>query len=834
MKLRNKVLITIGLAWALFLGLTYIGSRFFLVQNYLSIEETQLKRNLSRVDQSLQQISYALAIFSSDWAHWNEAYRFMQGTNPNFVKNNFTLPAFIDSFVNYIGYYQPNGKVLAEAIIDTKNKKLITKLPGLEKYIFPGSSLLSITNSNEDIHGYVLLNDQAMLINANVVTDGNKSQPALGVLITGRTLSSDLLKQISDQTRLNVTFLTLHEISKQPKLNAIFKNLINSSTTYSKEIINDEKVSGYMLIRDINDTPIGMLDISNERPIYQSGLHTINFYLTSFLIIGIVFSIIIIFLLRSIILKRLEHLEHDLASISTNRSFKNRVQVQGNDELSFVASKVNSMMDAIQSAHEKLEQRVEERTQELKNTNFKLEEEISERKTIEKQLILHKEHLVRLAHYDTLTALPNRIFFNEILNKALHHASRHNRILAVLFVDLDRFKKINDALGHLIGDQVLKEISERFTSVLRAGDVLARLGGDEFIILLADIEHPKLVSFVAEKILQACAKPIQINSHEFYISASIGICIYPNDGTSLEDLQRNADMAMYKVKRSGGNNYQYFTNEMNLQAHEHIQMEAALRKAINNNEFVLHFQPQINLEDGIITGVEALIRWEHPEHGIISPAKFIPFAEETGLIMKIGEWALREACRINKSWQDQGYQPITISVNISPKQFRHQDIHQVVSNVLADTGLAPKYLEIEITETTMMDDVETAINRLNAIKAMGVNISIDDFGTGYTSISYLKQFPVSVLKIDQHFIKGIPQNRNDTAITVAVIALAHSLELKVIAEGVETSEQIQFLAEHNCDMVQGYYISPPLPEAKIILQFAKLEMSGENSNMTSR
>ncbi|HLB57668.1 MAG TPA: EAL domain-containing protein, partial [Gammaproteobacteria bacterium] len=425
--------------------------------------------------------------------------------------------------------------------------------------------------------------------------------------------------------------------------------------------------------------------------------------------------------------------------------------------------------------------------------------------------------------HDALTGLANRNKLEQFINHILASSRRHQQGFALLFLDLDRFKNINDALGHPTGDLVIKELATRFSSVLRAGDVLARVGGDEFIVLLNDISHSKFASPVAEKILHICSQSIKIRANEFFITASIGICVFPEDGSSLEDLLKNADMAMYKAKRAGGDIFHYFKKEMNIEAHEHIQMEAALRKAISNQEFVLHYQPKLNLSDGMIIGVEALIRWENPEAGLINPAKFIPLAEETGLIMQIGEWALREACRAAKSWQDQDYQPVSVAVNLSPKQFRHQDIAQLVATILSDTGLNSEYLELEITETAIMDNVEKAIQRLNDIKAMGVKISIDDFGTGYTSISYLKQFPVDGLKIDQSFIKGIPENKDDAAITSAVIALAHNLELKVVAEGVETAEQLQYLADHDCDIVQGYYLSRPLPETKMILQLTKIK-----------
>lgn len=494
------------------------------------------------------------------------------------------------------------------------------------------------------------------------------------------------------------------------------------------------------------------------------------------------------------------------------------------DEISSLAKKIEYLTEQAMLSQDQLEKRVVERTNELQQAKIELEQEIAHQKITEKETSAHKEHLTRLAHYDGLTSLPNRVFFNEILNKTINHANRHKKMMALLFIDLDRFKYINDALGHPAGDLVLKEIANRFATTLRAGDILARLGGDEFIVLLNDINHPKFASPVAEKILQVCQRPLRINSHEITVTASIGICIYPNDGVTLEDLQKNADLAMYKAKHSGGGVFQYFTKEMNIEAHEHVQLETALRTAINNNEFVLYYQPKLNLKDGTVSGVEALIRWENRELGLVNPDKFIPIAEETGLIMQIGEWALREACKANKAWQEQGYQPISVAVNISPKQFRHQDIAQLISSVLTETKLNPKYLELEITETAVMEDVDVAASKLNEIRNMGVSISIDDFGTGYTSINYLKQFPISVLKIDQNFIKGIPSDLNDIAITNAIIALAHTMGMKVVAEGVETAEQLQHLADSNCDIVQGYYLSRPLPEQKIILQFSKIDV----------
>lgn len=822
MKLRNKVLITIGLAWILFLSLTYIGSRVFLIQSFLALEQDRADRDLARVDQALDQINYSLYTFTSDWAHWNDLYSFMQGKNPGFVPNNLNMTAYVNSHINFMTYWDKKGMLVLGTAVDTDNQKLIAFPPGLEKYLYPGSALLDRKDVNIDLRGYILTSHGIMLVAACAITDGDKQLPPLGAMINGRYLDPTLLAKIEETTRVALKLFLPNQIEKSDHLKDAFKVISDNKNGHYSIPINNELLNGFTIIKDVNKKPIGMFQMTTPRAIYLTGVEAINYYLMTFVALAIIFSVLMLWLLRVLIIKRLERLDADVADISAKNAINQRVDAGGSDELSSVSIEINHMLDIIQASHEQLEQRVQERTQELQKTNIQLQQEITERKSVERELIIHKEHLVRLAHYDNLTSLPNRVFFNEILNKAINHAKRHEKILAILFIDLDRFKNINDALGHPTGDLVLKEMGNRFAGLLRAGDILARLGGDEFIILLNDIGHPKFAGPVAEKILQACAQPVKIDTHEFYITASIGICVYPNDGQSLENLQKYADMAMYKAKRSGGNIYQYYTLEMDIAAHEHIKLEAELRKAIQNNEFVLHYQPQLNLKDGTIKRVEALIRWEHPELGMISPAKFIPLAEETGLILPIGEWALREACRTGKAWQNEGFDPITIAVNISPKQFRHQDVAQVVTDALKDTGLQAKYLEVEITETAVMDNVDVAIERLNSINAMGVRISVDDFGTGYTSISYLKQFPVSVLKIDQHFIKGIPTNQNDLAITSAVIALGHNLGLEVVAEGVETDEQMQYLADHNCDFIQGYFLSRPLPANKITLQFTKL------------
>jgi diguanylate cyclase (GGDEF)-like protein len=817
MKLRNKVLIAISLTWLLFLGLTFVGSKFFLLKSFLALEHAHASEDLARVDQALDQVDYSLSSFTDDWAHWNDFYSYMQEKNPRFIPNNMTMTAFVNSHINLMTYWDNTGKLVFGTNIDTNKKQYVGYPEGLDKYLYPGSTLLS----HHDMRGYLLTKNGIMLVSAGTATDGSKLEPALGTIVSGRYLDPALVKNISNTTKIPLELFTPDQISTSNKLSKAFNRSTADKNGHYDTPLSNHLLEGFSLIKDVNGQPIGMLRMTTPRSIYLMGTRAINYYLMTLVALGIAFSILMIWLLRVLIIKRLERLDKEVAEISAKNAIHQRVDTSGNDELTSVSMEVNHLLDIIQASQEQLENRVQERTHELQKTNIQLQEEISERKSVERELIIHKEHLVRLAHYDNLTTLPNRVFFNEILNKAINHSKRHQKILAVLFIDIDRFKNINDALGHTFGDLVLKEMGVRFAALLRAGDIIARLGGDEFIILLNDIGHPKYAGPVADKLLNACAKLVKIESHEFFLTASIGVSIYPDDGNSLEDLQKNADLAMYKAKRAGGGIYQYYTHEMDAAAHEHIKLETELRKAIQNSEFILYFQPQLNLKTGLVNRVEALIRWEHPELGLIPPMKFIPLAEETGLIMPIGEWALHEACRLSKQWQEEGYDPITIAVNISPKQFRHQDVARIVADALKKSDLNPMYLEVEITETAVMDNVDDAINKLASIHNMGVQISVDDFGTGYTSISYLRQFPVSVLKIDQTFIKGIPQNQNDIAITSAVIALGHNLGLAVVAEGVETAEQMQYLTEHNCDLIQGYFLSRPLPPSKITLQFTK-------------
>ncbi len=419
-----------------------------------------------------------------------------------------------------------------------------------------------------------------------------------------------------------------------------------------------------------------------------------------------------------------------------------------------------------------------------------------------------------LAHYDLLTGLPNRALFRDRLLQAMAQAKRSDTLIAVMFLDIDDFKDVNDTLGHAVGDQLLKEIAQRIRSCMREYDTVARFGGDEFGIIQTDVQTVEAAADLAERVLGMLGEPFHIEGHEIHSGASVGMTIYPFDDAQADALLRNADMAMYKAKREGRNRFQFYVAELNEMVQRRAALERDLRIALQKQQFRLHYQPQLDLTTGRIVGVEALLRWRHPERGEISPAEFIPVAESSGLIMPIGDWVLRTACREARTWQDAGLPPVRVAINLSAMQFRHRNLLDTITAALAESGLEPRWLEVELTESLIMRDVRATIDTLQHLHELGVQIAVDDFGTGYSSLSYLTRFPVSKIKLDKSFVRDVDK-RDGAAIARTVIALGHSLNMKVMAEGVETEYQLRFLREHACNEVQGYYFSRPMSAGAI-------------------
>jgi diguanylate cyclase (GGDEF)-like protein/PAS domain S-box-containing protein len=419
-----------------------------------------------------------------------------------------------------------------------------------------------------------------------------------------------------------------------------------------------------------------------------------------------------------------------------------------------------------------------------------------------------------LAQHDSLTDLPNRVLFNDRLTQAMALAHRHKSKLAVLYLDVDRFKHINDSLGHATGDRLLQSMAQRLLACVRTSDTVSRQGGDEFVILLPEVTFAQDAAVTADKILLELSTSHRIDQHDLHLTVSIGIVIFPDDGTEAENLMTNADFAMYHAKEKGRNNYQFFRSDMNVRAVERQSVEDGLRRAVERREFVLLYQPQMNLETGTIVGVEALIRWHHPQRGLMPPSQFIPIAEECGVIVSIGRWVLREACRQARAWQDAGLPSMRMAVNISAVELGAKDFVATVRAVLLETGLDPRYLELELTETFLMQDSKSTSAVLQALKAMGVQLALDDFGTGYSSLSYLRRFPIDTLKIDQSFVRDLTTDAEDASIVTAVISMGKSLHMRVVAEGVETPEQLAFLQEQQCPEGQGYHFGQPVTAAE--------------------
>ncbi|TKB78061.1 MAG: EAL domain-containing protein [Nitrospira sp.] len=459
--------------------------------------------------------------------------------------------------------------------------------------------------------------------------------------------------------------------------------------------------------------------------------------------------------------------------------------------------------------------------------------DISERKRSEREI-----H--RLAYYDSLTGLPNRVLFKDRVTQALAHAHRYQTILAVLFLDLDRFKIINDTLGHNVGDLLLKQVADRLADSVRHSDSigrsveqgetheLARLGGDEFTVLLTNIRDAQDAGTVARRILEALSKSFLIDGHEISVTASVGIAIFPTDGDSVDLLLKSSDVAMYHAKEEGRNNFQFYSKTMNALAAERLEMENDLRKALERHEFIVYYQPQVEIRTNRIVGAEALVRWLHPHRGMLLPAEFLPVAIETGMIQKLDQEVLFVACRQNKAWQDAGCTPIRVSVNVSNSFFHGALLTSAIARALQETQLDPECLELELTESITMRHVEASITMLQELRAMGVRLSIDDFGTGYSSLSHLQRFPLNILKIDQSFVLGVTRNAANASITRAIISLAHSMNLSVLAEGVETEEQLELLRQQECDQVQGYIFGRPMPEEEFVELLARTSSPPRN------
>ena len=801
MQLKNKALtITLG-SWASLVTLIFLASHFFLKTEFYHLEQQFTRRGITRVTQYLQTEKDRLQNMAESWAHWDTSYQFVQQPSANFATTHLTTAVL------------KRYGVQAIFISDTSKQIIFQSTHNISPYYIEKlKSNLNSWASNRSFTGYSLINDHLYIISHATVLKSNKQGPVRGHLFIIKQIDNSFINQIRRISLSPTHIHSLETTAQSSKWHNIIQELSHKNENYIEQKSN-QKITAYRLLKNMQHQAIALVAVTMPNDISQQGHKVIHYYLLAIVLLGLIFGVLVTWIIKHQIVERILSLSHQVIHIAMQRSYNQRIKIQGNDELQDMTENINGMLATIEKAQE---QKVLERTQTLRDLNYQLQQEINIRKATERQLVDSEQQLRHLAHHDSLTDLPNRALFDEVLNKAIKKAARQQDELAILFIDLDRFKPINDAFGHYLGDEVLKVVGTRFQNTVRTTDTIARQGGDEFIILLESFNKDKDIYRVAEKLLQSLKQPMEIQQHEFIIGASVGVSIYPKDGTTMEELTRKADMAMYQAKCSGGSRIHFYTEQMNIAAHERMMLEETLRHAIDHHEFINYYQPKLSLKTGAIIGVESLLRHKKIDNSIVAAGQYIKLAEETGLISQISQHVLSQACADTLKWQQQGFSNITMAINISAIEFRNNDFVPQLLKTIHHYGLDINKIQLELTESALIYDINGAIEKLTELHEAGFNIIVDDFETGYSSLSYLKEFPVDGLKIDKSFVDGIPNDRWSIAIIKAIITLAHNLDLMVIAEGVENPDQLTFLSDQGCDAIQGFLVSQALsPETML-------------------
>lgn len=805
--LQKKIAVIYILCFIIMVCIGYAILEWTMMNSIKEIEEISVNENLSRVQSSIKEnISY-LEIIATDWGGWDDTYFFTQNNNVEYIESNYQDESFINLGVHLIAIADDNGKVLYARQWDSQEEKTKEISPQLYNLI-EKTGVLNNKDANKDFSGIIEADEGAMLIGTHPVLTSLNNGPAKGNIIFGKYLNQSLIDNIAESLKLDIS---IQEADPNIyTLDYVLQMIKNGNPT---EIVrlNEEKLRGSMLVTDIFGASKYKVTIEMPRNMYQSAKIGITVMMLTIITIFFAIFLILLYVLDSTILSRILKLHKDVKQISNDKILSNRVRVDGdNDEIFELSKEINNMIyviedlnDKVQKNNETLEIQVKDRTKELMMANIQLEAEIEVNRKIQ-------EEILNLAYHDFLTDLPNRMYFMDELNKSIVDAQRGNVEIAIFFIDLDSFKIINDTMGHDQGDVLLKEVGERISGLLEDNDTVCRIGGDEFIVTSHYKRGSRDVESIAQKIVDCFVEPFILKTQEFYVTGSVGVAIFPEDGEDVKSLLKNADIAMYQAKEMGKNRFALCTTKMKEDVKDTMEITNSLYNAIEREEMTIYYQPQVNGLNGNIIGVEALIRWNHPEKGFLSPAKFIPIAEKTRQIIPIGEWVLRSACKQCRDWIDMGISPVRMAVNLSIHQINSPEIVMQIKKSLEEFRLNPALLEIEITESVAMDINDTVNKTLRKIKELGVSISIDDFGTEYSSLSRIKDLPIDRIKIDMCFIRGINKSEKDEAITKAIIHLAKSLNLNIIAEGVETAEQLEFLNRYKCDEIQGYYFYKPM------------------------
>lgn len=798
-SIRTRFIGIMAVMLILTTGMVYLILHTVMQDKINILEDKYIIENVERTKKEIFKEIEVLDTIVMDWAVWDNSYQFMIDKNPEYIKANLSEDTLNNLKINIMLFIDNKGNLVHGEGYDLQKKESVPIDEALLKYI-KDHSLLQNNDVKYRKSGIVTLNgkDLILLSICPILTSAGEG-PINGYIVLGANFTEKKIADIGEElsSEIKLTFLKDFEYDRK------FFDLKDDKIQI--DAVSDQKIIGRAFLDDIDGKHLLLLSIEKNRDINNIGEAGIKATLWLLLGLFFLFAIIITVILDRGILLRFQELSNDIRKIGEGKDLSVRLKRQNiDDELTDVSNEINGMLGAL----ERSQLFLSKSESALKKSIEKLQDEVLEHEKTQEQIKY-------IAYHDTLTGLPNRNLLNELLVHSITLAERNNKCMAVLFLDIDGFKMINDSKGHGMGDQILQEVAERLLKTLRKSDVIARHGGDEFIVIIEELDNCSGVELIANKIVNCFQEPFHLENQDYFLTTSVGVAVYPADGQTPDMLIKNADIAMYKAKENGKNQYLFCTPVMKDVANETMELSTNLYRAIEKNELELYYQPQLSCHNNQIMGVEALIRWRHPVMGLISPAKFIPIAEKTGLILPIGEWVLRTACQQNKKWQEQGLPKIRMGVNLSLRQFHNNDLLNLVEAVLKETKLAPQYLELEITETIAMKEKSYIINTLNAFRQIGVSIAIDDFGTEYSSLSYLKHLPVDRLKVAMQFIRGIGIDHKDEALAKGIIVLAKSIGMNVIAEGVETKEQLEFLKNHNCDEIQGYYFFKPLAEAEM-------------------
>ena len=798
-SIRTRFIGIMAVMLILTTGMVYLILHTVMQDKINILEDKYIIENVERTKKEIFKEIEVLDTIVMDWAVWDNSYQFMIDKNPEYIKANLSEDTLNNLKINIMLFIDNKGNLVHGEGYDLQKKESVPIDEALLKYI-KDHSLLQNNDVKYRKSGIVTLNgkDLILLSICPILTSAGEG-PINGYIVLGANFTEKKIADIGEElsSEIKLTFLKDFEYDRK------FFDLKDDKIQI--DAVSDQKIIGRAFLDDIDGKHLLLLSIEKNRDINNIGEAGIKATLWLLLGLFFLFAIIITVILDRGILLRFQELSNDIRKIGEGKDLSVRLKRQNiDDELTDVSNEINGMLGAL----ERSQLFLSKSESALKKAIEKLQDEVLEHQKTQEQIKY-------IAYHDTLTGLPNRNLLNELLVHSITLAERNNKCMAVLFLDIDGFKMINDSKGHGMGDQILQEVAERLLKTLRKSDVIARHGGDEFIVIIEELDNCSGVELIANKIVNCFQEPFHLENQDYFLTTSVGVAVYPADGQTPDMLIKNADIAMYKAKENGKNQYLFCTPVMKDVANEMMELSTNLYRAIEKNELELYYQPQLSCHNNQIMGVEALIRWRHPVMGLISPAKFIPIAEKTGLILPIGEWVLRTACQQNKKWQEQGLPKIRMGVNLSLRQFHNNDLLNLVEAVLKETKLAPQYLELEITETIAMKEKSYIINTLNAFRQIGVSIAIDDFGTEYSSLSYLKHLPVDRLKVAMQFIRGIGIDHKDEALAKGIIVLAKSIGMNVIAEGVETKEQLEFLKNHNCDEIQGYYFFKPLIEAEM-------------------